>query len=282
VNQDYLHELMNTLVSAARVSLEPLDSHFIASGDAAFKDDYLTLLAALLLENGALNDAQQRLLLLLLPSIGPAFPLPHYLQQAGKLDAVALTHVVQSVRGVKQAGLALLFDFAVLQRLAGPLTPRHVERLSWLAKLTEVTEEQILQINFWSTRLLGMKTSSKLFSSIEKPVYIANVETKQFSESTSQKNYFYRTNPQLNQFLKRGKYSFYYQLPLTPSWHMFGQRSICRSVTLSQSGFVTKIVMNEDKSKTEEYGKKGEAIFSFIALPSAFNAWNSYFAENAS
>jgi len=89
---------MNTLVSAARVSLEPLDSHFIASGDAAFKDDYLTLLAALLLENGALNDAQQRLLLLLLPSIGPAFPLPHYLQQAGKLDAVALTHVVQSVR----------------------------------------------------------------------------------------------------------------------------------------------------------------------------------------
>ena len=67
MNQDYLHELMNTLVSAARVSLEPLDSHFIASGDAAFKDDYLTLLAALLLENGALNDAQQRLLLLLLP-----------------------------------------------------------------------------------------------------------------------------------------------------------------------------------------------------------------------
>ncbi len=282
MNQDNLHELMNTLVSAARVSLEPLDSHFIASGDAAFKDDYLTLLAALLLENGALNNAQQRLLLLLLPSIGPAFPLPHYLQQAGKLDAAALTHVVQSVRGVKQAGLALLFDFAVLQRLAGPLTTSHVERLTWLAKLTGVMEEQILQINFWSTRLLGMKTSPKLFSSIEKQVNIANVETKQFSESTSEKNYFYRTNLQPHQFLKRGKYSFHHQLPLTPSWRIYGQRSICRSVMLSQSGFVTKIVMDAAKSKTEEYGKKGEAIFSFIALPSAFNAWNSYFAENAS
>ncbi|MEG1209728.1 MAG: hypothetical protein RSE29_01230, partial [Leclercia sp.] len=221
-------------------------------------------------------------LLLLLPSIGPAFPLPHYLQQAGKLDTAALTHVVQSVRGVKQAGLALLFDFAVLQRLAGPLSTNHVERLSWLAKLTGVTEEQILQINFWSTRLLSMKVSPKLFSSIEKQVNIANVETKMFSENISEKNYFHRTTLQPHQFLKKGKYSFHHQLSLTPSWSIFGQRSICRSVMLPQSGFVTKIVMDAAKSKTEEYGKKGEAIFSFIALPSAFNAWNSFFAENPS
>lgn len=282
MSQDNLHNLMNTLVSAARISLEPLDSHFIATEDAAFKHDYLTLLAALLLENGVLNDTQQRLLLLLLPSIGPAFPLPYYLQQSGKLDVAALTHVVQSVRGVKQAGLALLFDFAVLQRLAGPLTNVHVERLSWLAKLTGVTEEQILQINFWSTQLLGMETSPKIFSSIEKTVNIANVETKQFSESTLEKNYFYRTNPQCNQFLRKGKYTFHHLLPLTHSWLNYGQRSICRSVMLTQSGLVSKIVMDAVKSKNEEYGKKGEAIFSFIALPSALNVWNSYFAENPS
>lgn len=279
MNQEKTRRLMDTVVTEARVALEPLDAHFISSTEAAFKDDYLTLLAALLLENGALTEAQQRLLLLLLPAIGPSFPLSHYLQQAAKLDAAMLTRIIENIRSVKQSGLALLFDFAVLQRLAGPLTPHHVERLSWLAKLTGVTEEQILQINFWSMKLLGVKTPPKLFTQITKRINIANIEVKYLSINTSSNGYLLRSIPHPHQFFKKGKYAFNHKLTADSAFNFLGEKTICRSVTLYQSGFVMDILMDAQKSKNEEYGKKGEAIFDIIELPPAFNTWHSFFIE---
>ncbi|WP_233968504.1 hypothetical protein [Pectobacterium polaris] len=130
------HNNLDALMSTARIALEPLDAHYIAPQEAVFKSDYLTLLAALLLENDALNDNQHRLMTLLLPAINPSFPLSHYLQQASKLDADKLRHTLDNLRRDQHAAQALLFDFVVVQRIAGPLSTTTTERLSWIAKLT--------------------------------------------------------------------------------------------------------------------------------------------------
>jgi hypothetical protein len=267
----------DALVSAARVQLEPLDAHFIAGSDAALKDDYLTLLAALLLENGALTEAQLRLMMMLIAAIQPAFPLAHYLQQSAKLDGEGLARIVRHLGQTKQAAQALLFDFAVLQRITGPLAPQQVERLGWLAKICGLTDKEILLINFWSLRLLGIKTSVEAFSGAVTVVKTARVE-QLFPSDTQLKGKIIRNGmPQKNQFVEQGSYVFKRTSTASGSIiNAFLDYMLCRFALVQANGLVTRVVMDASKDTNSEYGKKGEPLFEIIPLPAAFNAWHSF------
>lgn len=266
----------DALVSAARVELEPLDAHFIADHDAAMKDDYLTLLAALLLEKGALSEAQVRLIMMLIAAIRPAFPLAHYLQQSAKLDSEGLARIVRNL-GQNKAAQALLFDFAVLQRIVGPLEPQQVERLGWLAKICGLTDKQIQLINFWSLRLLGIKTPIETFSSVVTVVKTAEVENL-FKEDMQFKDKIVRNGmPQINQVVKKGSYVFKQKSsPSGSYWGFCAGMTLCRFALVPANGLVTRIVMDASKDANDEYGKNGEPLFEIIPLPSAFNAWQSF------
>ncbi len=262
----------DALVSAARVELEPLDAHFIADHDAAMKDDYLTLLAALLLEKGALSEAQVRLIMMLIAAIRPAFPLAHYLQQSAKLDSEGLARIVRHL-GQNKAAQALLFDFAVLQRIVGPLEPQQVERLGWLAKICGLSEKEILLVNFWSLRLLGIKTSAEAFADAVTVVKTARVENLVQSD-TKLKDKFVRDGmPQINQFVEKGSYVFKQK---SSPYEFFLSITLCRFALVPANGFVTRIVMDATKNANNEYGKNGEPLFEIIPLPPAFNAWQSF------
>jgi len=266
----------DALVSAARVELEPLDAHFIADHDAAMKDDYLTLLAALLLEKGALSEAQVRLIMMLIAAIRPAFPLAHYLQQSAKLDSEGLARIVRNL-GQNKAAQALLFDFAVLQRIVGPLEPQQVERLGWLAKICGLTDKQIQLINFWSLRLLGIKTPVETFSSVVTVVKTAEVDMFFQSEFQSQGKIIRNNLPQINQFVKKGSYVFKQKSSSPGSrWTPVFDFTLCRSALVPSNGLVTSIVMTSVQAADDEYGKNGEPLFEIIPLPSAFNAWHSF------
>jgi len=265
----------DALVSTARVQLEPLDAHFIADHDAAMKDDYLTLLAALLLEKGALSEAQVRLIMMLIAAIRPAFPLAHYLQQSAKLDSEGLARIVRHL-GQNKAAQALLFDFAVLQRIVGPLEPQQVERLGWLAKICGLTDKQIQLINFWSLRLLGIKTSAEAFAGAVTVVKTAEVENL-FKEDMQFKDKIVRNGmPQINQVVKKGSYVFKQKSsPSGSYWGFCAGMTLCRFALVPANGLVTRIVMDASKDANDEYGKNGEPLFEIIPLPSAFNAWQS-------
>lgn len=267
----------DTLVSAARVHLEPLDAHFIADHDAAMKDDYLTLLAALLLENGALTDAQVRLMMMLIAAIRPAFPLAHYLQQSAKLDSEGLARIVRNLGQTKHAAQALLFDFAVLQRITAPLSPKQVERLGWLAKIGGLSKKEILLVNFWSVRLLGIKTSVKAFSDVVTVVKTARVE-QLFPSDTQLKGKIIRNGiPQKNQFVKQGSYVFKRTSTASGSiFNAFLDYMLCRFALVQANGLVTRVIMDASKDTNSEYGKNGEPLFEIIPLPPAFNAWHSF------
>ncbi|GKW11094.1 hypothetical protein [Pectobacterium sp. IFB5596] len=269
------HNNLDALINTARIGLEPLDAHYIAPQEAAFKNDYLTLLATLLLENGALNDNQHRLMTLLLPAINPSFPLSHYLQQASKLDADKLRHILDNLRRDQHASQALLFDFVVAQRIAGPLSTTTTERLSWIAKLTGLHEEQLLHINFWSMQLLGLATRLADFSNLAEEVNIAVCDSSSISNDPDK-----ATFPQKGEFLTKGRYVYVYEnnfgsMPM----YFIAQLSkyILRTVYLPQSCIVFSIIMNEEKNKERDYGKNGESVFEIIPLPTAFSAWQSFF-----
>ncbi|MBM6635303.1 hypothetical protein JTF12_13300 [Leclercia adecarboxylata] len=267
----------DALVSAARVQLEPLDAHFIAGSDAALQDDYLTLLAALLLEKGALTEAQLRLMMMLIAVIQPVFPLAHYLQQSAKLDSEGLARIVRNLGQTKQAAQALLFDFAVLQRITGPLAAQQVERLGWLAKICGLGDKQILLINFWSLRLLGIKTSVEAFSGAVTVVKTANVdhlfkENMQFKDKS-----VCNGMPQINQIVKKGSYVFKQNSsPSGSFWGLVSDITLCRFALVPANGLVTRVIMDATKNANDEYGKNGEPLFEIIPLPPAFNAWRSF------
>ncbi len=266
----------DALVSAARVQLEPLDAHFIAGSDAALQDDYLTLLAALLLEKGALTEAQLRLMMMLIAVIQPAFPLAHYLQQSAKLDSEGLARIVRNLGQTKQAAQALLFDFAVLQRITGPLAAQQVERLGWLAKICRLEDKQILLINFWSLRLLGIKTSVEAFSGAVTVVKTARVE-RLLSSDTQLKEKITRNDlPQQNQFIEQGSYVFKSNNSPLMAYNPFFGYSLYRFAIVPAKGLVIRVIMDATKNANNEYGKNGEPLFEIIPLPPAFNAWHSF------
>ncbi len=262
----------DALVSAARVHLEPLDAHFIAGSDAALKDDYLTLLAALLLENGALTEAQLRLMMMLIAAIQPAFPLAHYLQQSAKLDGEGLARIVRHLGQTKQAAQALLFDFAVLQRITGPLAPQQIERLGWLAKICGLTDKEILLINFWSLRLLGIKTSVEAFSGAVTVVKTARVEQLYHYDPKLAGKIIRDGIPQINQVVEMGSYVFKQGSSTGYSF----DTTLYRFALVPIMGLVTRMVMDASKNANKEYGKNGEPLFEIIPLPAAFNAWHSF------
>jgi len=269
----------DALVSAARVHLEPLDAHFIAGSDAALKDDYLTLLAALLLENGALTEAQLRLMMMLIAAIQPAFPLTHYLQQSAKLDGEGLARIVRHLGQTKKAAEALLFDFAVLQRITGPLAPQQVERLGWLAKICGLADKQIMLINFWSLRLLGIKASVEAFSGAVTVVKTARVEQLYKTEMQFKDKIIRNSMPQINQPIEKGSYVFKQKRAASGSfWSM--DITLCRFALVPAKGLVTRIVMDANKNANDEYGKNGEPLFEILPLPAAFNAWDSFLTGN--
>lgn len=266
----------DALMSGARLQLEPLDAHFIAGNDAALKDDYLILLAALLLENGALTEAQQRLITMLIASIQPAFPLAHYLQQSAKLDSEGLARIVRNLGQTKHAAQALMFDFAVLQRITGPLAPLQVERLGWLAKICGLADKQIMLINFWSLRLLGIKTSVEAFSGALTVVKTARVEQLFPSDTQLKDKIIHNGMPQVNQIMKKGSYVFKTKNSSGTAYNAFLGYMLCRFALVSSKGIVIRIVMDANQNADSAYGKKGEPLFEIIPLPPAYNAWHSF------
>ncbi|MEL0580525.1 hypothetical protein AACK17_18530 [Pectobacterium punjabense] len=263
------HNNLDALINTARIGLEPLDAHYIEPQEAAFKNDYLTLLFALLLENGALNDNQQRLMTLLLAAINPSLSLSHYLQQASKLDADKLRHILDNLRQDQHASQALLFDFVVAQRIAGPLSTTTAERLSWIAKLTGLHEEQLLHINFWSMQLLGIKTELSRFSCIAKTVKIFDIEfiSSAFINPFIRKEVEQKEIPKTKEYLIKGKYKYTCNN---------GVLYIIRTAIIDENGIVFNLLIDNEKNKDSRYGKD-QPIFEVIYTPIAFSAWQSFF-----
>lgn len=150
------------LLDQIRPELEPLDAHYMANKEPATKDRYLTLLAANLLDDDGLSEAQSRLFDMLLASMVVKHSSVFYLQQAASLDSVELKEIITFLKKDEQAGNAYLFDWMVLLRVKGIFDSHNVERFTQQLSMLLVNSERIQRIIFWCmTMLTGHAGDSK-------------------------------------------------------------------------------------------------------------------------
>jgi len=150
------------LLDQIRPELEPLDAHYMASKEPVTKDRYLTLLAANLLDDGGLNEAQSRLFEMLLASMAVKQTSVFYLQQAAFLDSEELKETITFLKNDEHAVNAYLFDWMVLLRVKGILNRQRIEVLTQLLSILLVNNKRIQEIIFWCmTMLTGHADESK-------------------------------------------------------------------------------------------------------------------------
>lgn len=122
-----LHDLDDLKIDA-----KPLQPHFVMRCDTHVRERYAGLLAAILLAQGKVDEAQSRLFCLLLGSLGLSGSQARLFEQAPSTDRTVLS---ECARFFGEQGLMLTFfvDAAILLRLAGPLSAESQQLLCELA-----------------------------------------------------------------------------------------------------------------------------------------------------
>ncbi|MGE6167874.1 hypothetical protein ACLHZW_01325 [Aeromonas media] len=142
------------IIDDIRPALEPLDTHFMAHFDELSKDRYLTFLVANLLEINVLSEAQSRIFNMLILSIGTGKEVSLYCQQAISLKGDELKDIVLFFRGNKSAANAVIFDLMVLVRVEMAFSSEVCTRLSKIATVFGITEDDFKILSFWCSLML--------------------------------------------------------------------------------------------------------------------------------
>lgn len=145
---------LRDLIDQARPELEPLNPHYMAVREPIAKDRYLTLLAASLLEEGGLSEAQSRVFGMLAAAMAVNKPFSFFVQQVEKLDKTELKEIVEQLTLDDKACNAYIFDLMVLLRIDCALSNKQVWKLSQQSSLLFVSNERMQRIVFWCMLML--------------------------------------------------------------------------------------------------------------------------------
>ena len=110
------HHLLR-LLDQAKPHLQPLDSHFMTTKSMAEREEYATLLAAVVTGTGSITEAQSRLFSMLLKSMSVKHNIAYYYNQAQQLNEKALTTFIKKYAGSEIAE-SLFFDLVVLLKIS--------------------------------------------------------------------------------------------------------------------------------------------------------------------
>ena len=134
---------------------QPLQDHFAASCDEHSRITYATLLAALLLSGGEINDDQSRLFKLLLGSLKLGDIQTQLFERAQALNSDALREFVRLTDENKLA-TSFFMDALVMCRLRGPLVDAQHQLLSELVDLLKLPEVDLQVIVNLTALALGL------------------------------------------------------------------------------------------------------------------------------
>ncbi|HIF9268110.1 TPA: hypothetical protein ACX6Q4_003830 [Photobacterium damselae] len=106
------HKLLQ-LIDQAKPNLQPLNTHFMAQFSVAERQDYATMLAAVITGTGTVTEAQSRLFGMLLTSMELDNDVASYYKSAQELNSVFVEKYVLGNKKTHKAN-ALLFDSSIL------------------------------------------------------------------------------------------------------------------------------------------------------------------------
>lgn len=137
------------MLDRVRPEIDPLDEHYLSNETPLARDRYLTLLAANLLEVGALSEARSRLFDMLITSMETDHSASFYMQQANALEHNELKEILLYLREDKERTKAYLFDLLVLLRIDSPLSCAEITLIEQQFTVLLVTEREAKNLVFW-------------------------------------------------------------------------------------------------------------------------------------
>lgn len=149
--------LLNTL-NTVKSELKPLPQHYLVDQvDTYVCEQYATLLAAIMLNNGSISCYQNQLFIRMLDSLQLEAQPSSYLNASQQMDTA---RVIELIKHLDKSGhINLLFDAILLLRIDNPLTPDQVKLINALIDVFEISEKNVLMTVFWANKALGIDTN---------------------------------------------------------------------------------------------------------------------------
>lgn len=147
--------LLNTL-NAVKSELNPLPQHYLVKRvDVYLREQYATLLAGIMLDNGSVSQYQNELFTLMLGALQLEAQPSHYLSASQQIDTAKIIELIKHLN--KSGHINLLFDAILLLRIDTPLTPDQVKLLNTLIDIFQIAESDVLMTVFWANKALGIE-----------------------------------------------------------------------------------------------------------------------------
>jgi hypothetical protein len=153
-------------LDALRLERLPLPLHFANCGDEHSRETYATLLAALLLANGAVSDNQSRLFKLLLSSLQLGQIQARLFEQAQALNQDKLREFFRVIDS-HQLAASFFLDALVLCRLDQPLVEAQHQILSELVDLLYLAEQDLPILANLAALVLGLACDADFASDFD-------------------------------------------------------------------------------------------------------------------
>ncbi|MGR5241419.1 hypothetical protein ACPV36_11045 [Photobacterium damselae] len=127
------HKLLQ-LIDQAKPNLQPLNTHYMAQFSVAERQDYATMLAAVITGTGTVTEAQSRLFGMLLSSMELDNDVASYYKSAQELNSVFIEKYISN-NNIKNVFDSLLFDMNILLFLTQECNAELLSNLSLLFKV---------------------------------------------------------------------------------------------------------------------------------------------------
>ena len=194
-------------LDALKLERLPLPMHFVSQCDEHGRETYATLLAALLLANGAVSENQSRLFKMLLSSLQLGQIQARLYEQAQALNQDKLREFFRVVDNHRLAH-SFFMDALVLCRLDHPLVEAQHQILSELVDLLYLPEKDVPLIANLAAVVLGLPCDAEFSEDFDYAPYCVWEE------------FLYRTLTveQLNKGVPDGRWQVTEPLQLTSGW----------------------------------------------------------------
>lgn len=249
---------------ALKLEIFPLPSHYARPCVEYVRLCYASVLAATLLSEQHVSEAEGRLFDMLLTSLDLAERSTTVWQMAAALNQDSLREFLQTVQQ-QQLAASFMLDALVLCRLDGSLSQQQLTLLSELAELLKLPEDALLVLTFWASKVLGLPFDTTLPDSCFDAVLIRQEGPTLTGWMFPNTNFNFKVE---KFFAKRGDMLREKQIILISNGQQQDKQLVARTVRNESAGYLHKILLKMDVPM--EMDAIGALILPF---PPAYAVW---------
>lgn len=199
--------------------LQPLPAHFAATQDTHTREQYATVLAAVLLAKGQIHESESRLFGMLTSSLGLEGSSAKYFSQANELDGDSLRNFFRTINS-DDLKSAFLTDALILSRVHLPMSSHQSQLISEIIDAFRLDTAMMESVSLITTTVLGLPTDYQ---------NLKNLPSIKISFTPSNKTNFIQVVAslkfQLGDYVKKGDFlvSLEYKSTLKSSRGFYGR-----------------------------------------------------------